>query len=162
MSKRSFSLIALTLIASVFFTVVVHACSDLRFIHAGCKHPATTVRHKMNHAINRQRTTVTPFVTACLLYKLRLLIRNSPSSFDFASRSAVRCLSTARLSALFLAISGSSIFRAWGFAASFSHSSPHLSSSRSFSNRSLRLMLYLLRSSLSSSRAEASAIDYLE
>lgn len=39
MSKPSFSLIALTLIASVFFTVVVHACSDLRFIQAAVQAP---------------------------------------------------------------------------------------------------------------------------
>src|SRR5213592_4293540 len=39
MSKRSFSLVALTMIASVFFTVVVHACSDLRSIQAAVQAP---------------------------------------------------------------------------------------------------------------------------
>ena len=39
MSKRSFSLVALTLIASMFFTVVVHACSDLRSIQAALQAP---------------------------------------------------------------------------------------------------------------------------
>src|SRR6266404_544618 len=39
MSKRRFSIVALTLIASVFFTVVVHACSDLRSIQAAVQAP---------------------------------------------------------------------------------------------------------------------------
>ena len=39
MSKRGFSIVALTLIASVFFTVVVHACSDLRSIQAAVQAP---------------------------------------------------------------------------------------------------------------------------
>ncbi len=39
MSKRSFSLVALILIASVFFTVVVHACSDLRSMQAALQAP---------------------------------------------------------------------------------------------------------------------------
>jgi hypothetical protein len=39
MSKRSFSLVALSLIASVFFTVVIHACSDLRSMQAALKAP---------------------------------------------------------------------------------------------------------------------------
>ena len=45
MSKRGFSLLALTLIASVFFTVVVHACSDLRSmqtaLQAPCNHSSS-------------------------------------------------------------------------------------------------------------------------
>ena len=39
MSKRGFSIVALILIASVFFTVVVHACSDLRSIQAAVQAP---------------------------------------------------------------------------------------------------------------------------
>jgi hypothetical protein len=39
MSKRGFSMVALTLIASVFVTVVVHACSDLRSMQAAVQAP---------------------------------------------------------------------------------------------------------------------------
>jgi hypothetical protein len=39
MSKRGFPLLAITLIASVFFTVVVHACSDLRSMQAALQPP---------------------------------------------------------------------------------------------------------------------------
>ncbi len=39
MSKRGFYIVALTLIASVFFTVVVHACSDLRSMQAALQTP---------------------------------------------------------------------------------------------------------------------------
>ena len=39
MSKRGFSLVALTAIASVFFTVVVHACSDLRSLKVAMQAP---------------------------------------------------------------------------------------------------------------------------
>ena len=45
MSKRGFSLVAIMLIASVFFTVVVHACSDLRAmqvaLQAPCNHSSS-------------------------------------------------------------------------------------------------------------------------
>jgi len=45
MSKRGFSLVAIMLIASVFFTVVVHACSDLRSmqvaLQAPCNHSSS-------------------------------------------------------------------------------------------------------------------------
>ena len=39
MSKRGFSLVAIMLITSVFFTVVVHACSDLRSMRAALQAP---------------------------------------------------------------------------------------------------------------------------
>jgi hypothetical protein len=39
MSKRGFSLVAMMLIASVFFTVVVHACSDLRSVQVALQAP---------------------------------------------------------------------------------------------------------------------------
>jgi hypothetical protein len=39
MSKRGFPLLALTLIASVLFTVVAHACSDLRSMQTALQAP---------------------------------------------------------------------------------------------------------------------------
>jgi len=45
MPKRGFCLVAIMLIASVFFTVVVHACSDLRSmqvaLQAPCNHSSS-------------------------------------------------------------------------------------------------------------------------
>jgi hypothetical protein len=39
MPKRGFSLVAIMLIASLFFTVVVHACSDLRSMQVALQTP---------------------------------------------------------------------------------------------------------------------------
>ena len=126
MAKRTFPLIASVLTATVLFTVVAHACSDLSDVKAILQMPC-------EHSSSQSESHDRPKKHDCTSIRYGMLSTQASSAepelskvYSIAFEDAV--LAGFALPAWFLAVPCPAISWTCSFIPSFSHSSPHLSS----------------------------------